>query len=484
MSDRTLQRLIRLPPPGEAEPGAGLRVALIVPPSPFVVPCGWEWVHTAPFEGPSIVAAVIRGLGHRLTLLDQRSDPDPEALRGQLTDYDLVAITSYEDSFPYQQRVAALAREAAPHRPVLLGASLVTSLPGVVMANLDADYAVLGEGELTLIELLDHLTGASGALPLEQIKGLAWKDEEGGVRINPARPQLSDLDPVPLQDLSVWQRFAGREIPEVYLSASRGCRFGCSFCYRTMPRPAAKSVPRVRRELQYMARATGGFRHAWWNDLCFNDDHAYTRELMDHALDTHTFSWNAFSRVTDVEPGLLRRMKERGCDILLFGFEAVSQEILDFYRKGISAGDTLRAMETTSAAGIKVGGLFIIGAPGDTPASLERIIRFSQEFKDVTRVKYLSALPGTPLYRQMVCEGIISDEVAHLEFLAREQSVEEDIELEGFLHMARGVTLEQLRDAYRQINGVIQRRPYEYEEEDDRYLDAPRQFKRRPIGSS
>jgi radical SAM superfamily enzyme YgiQ (UPF0313 family) len=247
-----------------------------------------------------------------------------------------------------------------------------------------------------------------------------------------------------------------------------------------MPRPAAKSAPRVRREIQHLARATGGFRHAWWNDLCFNDEHAYTHALLDGALDAHSFTWNAFSRVTDVEPGLLRRMKARGCNILLFGFEAVSQEILDAYNKGITAGDTLRAIQVTREAGIKVGGLFIIGAPDETPESLERIIRFSREFKDVTRVKYLSALPGTPLYRQMVSRGVIRDEVEHLSFLAREQSVEEDIDLPGFLHMAEGVTREQLRHAYRQINGVIERRPYAYGEAGDRYLDAPRRFRRRP----
>ena len=72
------------------------------------------------------------------------------------------------------------------------------------MESTEADFAVLGEGELTLVELMDHIMGRSGALPPSDIEGLAWRDADGRVVVNPPRPQMLDLDPVPLLDLSLW----------------------------------------------------------------------------------------------------------------------------------------------------------------------------------------------------------------------------------------------------------------------------------------
>jgi len=180
-----LQKLFDKPDPIAA---AAPRFGLIVPPSPFVVPTGWEFVHTAPFEGPSIVAALVKSLGLPFRLLDQRQDPDPESLSGgPPQELDIVGLSTYSDSFPYQRRVIEIAKSESPERPVVLGGPLVTSTPLVVMNATGADYAVLGEGELTIIELLDHLMGRPGATPLAAIRGLAWKDAEGKVTINAPR---------------------------------------------------------------------------------------------------------------------------------------------------------------------------------------------------------------------------------------------------------------------------------------------------------
>src|ERR1700745_426937 len=100
MSD-TLQRIAAIPLPEEAKVTSSLHFGLIVPPSPFVVPVGWEWVHVAPFEGPSIVAAPGKGLGYKLTLLDQRAIVDPEDLREKLKDFDVIGISTFGDSYNY-----------------------------------------------------------------------------------------------------------------------------------------------------------------------------------------------------------------------------------------------------------------------------------------------------------------------------------------------------------------------------------------------
>lgn len=444
----------------------------MVPPSPFIVPHGWEFVHRAPFEGPSVISAVLKGLGFEVVILDQREDFNPQSLSaGALKRFDVVCLCAYEDSFPYIKKAIEIAKEEDRRRPVILGGPLVTSVPRLIMSNTMADYAVVGEGELTIIELMDLIIKKKESLPINQIRGLAWKNAAGRVMLNSRRIQMRDLDAVPLQDLSVWPRIqkAG-EVPEIYMTSSRGCPGKCSFCFKAMPALNYKSPARVRRELLYLKRYN--YRFVWWSDLTFIDSKERVRMLLDEAFSGIDFRWSCFTRVDGLSLSILKHMKEKGCDIVMYGFESITKEILDYFRKRVTRNQIIRAILLTREAGLKVGGLFIIGGPGETRESLKKLIEFCREFKEVTRVKYMSAIPGTKLYYDSIRKGIIKDELEHLYFLARERSAEED----DILNFS-GLPEQELRRAYRRINRQIEVRPYEYWNSNNRYLNKPRGFK-------
>jgi len=169
-------------------------------------------------------------------------------------------------------------------------------------------------------------------------------------------------------------------------------------------------------------------------------------------------------------------MRERGCDIVMYGFESITDEILGYFKKKVSKSQIVRAITLTRKAGLKTGGLFIIGGPGETMKSLNRTIEFCKKFKEVTRVKYMSALPGTPLYHDALKKGIIEDELEHLYFLSRERSVEED-EILNFTDVPE----KELRRAYRAINRQIEVRPYEYWNPANAFLPKAKKFKDRPL---
>lgn len=452
------------------------KVGIIVPPSPFVVPNGWEFVHKAPFEGPSVIAAVLKGLGLDVVLLDQREDFDPRALAGgPLKKLDVVAVAAYEDSFPFIKRAIEIAKQEDFKRPVILGGPLVTSVPRLVMENTAADYAVVGEGELTTIELFDFLLKRKGAFKVKDIRGLAWKNAQGQVVLNPRRPQMHDLDAVPFQDFSVWPHVQKTGIvPEIYMTSSRGCPGHCTFCFRAMPLLRHKSPKRVRMELVYLKKYK--YRFVWWSDLTFIDSKKRVHELMDKAFGGIDFRWSCFTRVDGLDLKVLEHMRRRGCDIVMYGFESITKDILDYFRKRVDKSQIVEAINLTMKAGLKVGGLFIIGGPGETKESLKRTIDFCREFKEVTRVKYMSALPGTPLYYDALKRGVIKNELEHLYFLARERSAEDD-QILNFT----GLPESELKKAYRAINNRIEIRPYEYWNPANSYLSKPRKFKNRPL---
>lgn len=473
-SSETIRRVASIPRPHEARATHKTSVGLIVPPSVFVVPRGWEWTHTAPFEGPSILAALIRGLGYPFRLFDQRDDFDPEHIRGCTAGYDIIGVSVWGDSFTYIRRLIEILKDECPERPVILGGPLATAIPRLLLDATGADFVVAGEGELTLTELLDHLTGNEFARPLGSILGLCWRDSNGAIRNNPSRPQLKDLDIIPFQDFSVWDRFLGKQIPELYLSYSRGCPCNCTFCYRAFPQHHYKSIERVKQEIDYYAPT--GFHMAWWNDLTFVTDKSYVHQLLHTIFTDHSFRWTAFSRVTGLDEATLLLMKDKGLDIVLYGMESVSPAVLSGYRKGITRNAMIDTIELHRKCGVKIGGLFIVGAPDDDQQGMADLVAFCNEFKEVTRVKYLSALPGTDFYRQCLRDGLITDEVKHLEWLSEEQSIEEDIEHPGFVKFTPHLTRDELREVYRMVNQKIEERPYDYTNSDNVYLAEAEKF--------
>lgn len=480
--DETIRRVAAIRLPHEAKPQFATSFGLIVPPSVFVVPRGWEWAHTAPFEGPSIIASLVKGLGYPFRLFDQRDDFDPEAIRELTAGYDMVGISVWGDSFSYIRRVIAILKEENPDRPIILGGPLATAIPQLLLEATEADFVVAGEGELTLTELLDTLTRNEFALPYADIAGLIWHDRTGRIRSNTPRQQLTDLDVVPFQDFSAWERFSGKPIPEIYLSSSRGCPCNCTFCFRAFPQLNYKSIARVKREIDYYS--SRGFKMAWWNDLNFVTDRSHVHQLMNTVFKDHPFRWTAFNRVTGLDEETLLLMKANGLDLVLYGMESVSKAVLDGYRKGIARSSMIDTIELHRKCGVKIGGLFIIGATDDNRASMEELMEFCREFKEVTRVKYLSALPGTDFYRHCLQNGQITDEIAHLEWLSREQSIEEDIDDPGFVKFTPHLSKAELRQIYRDINYRIEVRPYDYSNGENIYLEQAEKFITRKTGEN
>jgi radical SAM superfamily enzyme YgiQ (UPF0313 family) len=444
------------------------------------MPYGWEWAHTAPFEGPSMIAGLVKGLGYKVTLLDQREIYDPEDLRTKVRDFDVIGISTWGDSFNYLKRACEVIKEAHPDAPIVLGGPLISSVPKLIMENVQADYAVFGEGELTLTEFLDFFTRNKHAKPVEQINGLAWKMPGGKVMVNPPREQIRDQDALPFQDFSVWDRFKDGVIPEIFMSYSRGCIANCTFCYRAFPKLNVRSIERVRREMEYYKQYN--YRFAWWSDLTFITDKEYCSQLMDAAWSKYEHRAVIFSRVVGIDVPILKKMKDHGLDLVLYGMESISKATLVNYHKGTTKNAIVDAIHMNREAGTKIGGLFIIGAPTDKRETMDELIDFCGEFKEVTRVKYLSALPGTQDYRKFVATGVIKDELAHLDWLSRERSVEEDILQPGFVKFTPHLTHEELREIYQKVNGVIEKRPYDYRNPQNVYLPQPNaKFYKRPV---
>ncbi len=424
------------------------RVTLIVPPSPFTMPRGWEFFLTAPYEGVTYIATVLHNAGYPVRIVDVRYDPTPlqtaysEILKGT----DVVGLATYEDCYPFLEDLIAAVKADRPEIPIILGGSLVTSVPHVFMNETKADVAVISEGELTILEVMDAYAKGAWETRLPEIRGIWYRDAKGVPHKTAARGQMPNLDSLPRMRLDLWPQSKhplGLQ-PQIISSYSRGCKMDCSFCYRTTPQERVKSPAILDRDLKWLKEQYKS-EFVFFVDLTFTAHKKQTLEYLD-VIGQYNLGWTCLTRNADVDLEITRRMAETGCDIGLFGVESLGKEALKSARKGSTENLVLKAMRHAEEGGIRYGGLTIVGLPNETEESLDHMCTWAEENQHITRVKYLSAMPGTTVYRDGLASGHIRSEVEHLRWLSIEQALERD----EFLNY-NGLPDHVMRRAYRRI---------------------------------
>jgi anaerobic magnesium-protoporphyrin IX monomethyl ester cyclase len=404
------------------------RVTLVVGPSPFSMPRGWEFFLTSPYEGISYIATVLHNAGFPVRIVDVRYDPTPleTAYRQVLEGSDVVGIATFEDNYPFVEDLIRELKASRPKMPIVLGGSLVTSVPHIFMNETRADVAVISEGELTILEVMEAYAQGRWSDRLPEIRGIWYRDTKGQVHANPARGQMPNLDSLPNMNLGLWpqsQDPRGLQ-PQIITSYSRGCKMDCSFCYRTTPQERVKSPAKLHAELTWLKQQYA-IDFAFFVDLTFTAHKKQTLEYLD-VIKEFDIKWTCLTRNADVDAETCKAMGEAGCDIALYGVESLAPAVLKEARKGSTENIVMKAMKNTWDGGVRYGGLTIVGLPGETEDSLDHMCAWAEENNHITRVKYLSAMPGTSVYKQGLTTGHIRSEVDHLRWLSVEQALERD----------------------------------------------------------
>jgi len=432
------------------------RFTLVVGPSPFSMPRGWEFFLTSPYEGATYISTVLHNAGYPVRIVDVRYALDPlksayDQIIGQT---DVLGICTFEDNFPFCRELMDRVRAAAPEVPIICGGSLVTSAPSIFMEHTACDVAVISEGEITILELMESHTAGRWATDLPNIRGICYRSPDGRMKRTRPRGQMMDLDALPRMRLGLWpqaQSPMGLQ-PQIISSYSRGCKMDCSFCYRTTPQVRAKSPEKMDRDMAWL-KSEYGIEFSFFVDLTFSSHRGQTIEMCD-VIKGHDIRWTCLTRCADMDAPRANAMRDAGADIILYGVESLGKEVLREARKGSSENLTVRAMRTTFDAGVRFGSLLIVGLANESEESLTDMVRFAETYNHVTRVKYLSAMPGTTVYQQAISSGLIRSEIDHLNWLSVEQALHED----EFLNVS-GLPEQVCRDAYKRVYDAYQPGP-------------------------
>ena len=310
----------------------------------------------------------------------------------------------------------------------------VTPIPKETMRPYPAlDYILLGEPDLTIRDLLDHLEdkidqrpsniqklfadhdptykpafNEDGTVDMGNIKGLVWRRQDEIV-INFTRPFIANLSdmPHPFHHLLPLQKYRMPMIkgPFTFIVTSRGCPAGCTYCIKHVSyqyTTRVRSPESIIEELWVLKNLGMNNIHMYADLFTVNREQVMglCKLMIEQGIE---IKWTCNSRVDYVDEEMLRMMSKAGCWLISWGIESGNESILRHARKGAYPDKAERALTWARKAGIKNWGYFIIGLPGETEATIRDTIDFSKKLPlDIALFHVAAPYPGTPFFFEVV----------------------------------------------------------------------------------
>lgn len=358
-----------------------------------------------PHLGIAYLSAYLKKQGHEVDLYDCAIEKNQGSLfEGVLRNYDIVGVSlcslKIASSYTFVNKIVSyLKRHVDRKIPVVLGGPHVTISGKEALFSTDADFAISGEGEITLSELLKNLQNGGN---FKQIDGLMWRDKSGLIVENSVREFIKDMDALPLPDYSIFKldRYISFELNELPISTSRGCPFGCVFCAVNIVtgkvfRP--RSPENILKEI--IANYKNGIRNFYVTDDAFNLDIRRAEEICDLIIKNGLnikFVFQNGLRVDCLTPTLVNKLKKVGCATIVLSAETGNEDVLKVIKKKITIEQFKFAIDVVDRADINFIVNFIIGHPTETYDKAMDSIRLAREIykkKNCVNIIFLNLIP-------------------------------------------------------------------------------------------
>ncbi len=379
-----------------------------------------------------------------------------------------VGITVSTSSTNTAIEIAKIVKKINGAIKVIAGGIQPTILPHILLKNNEIDICVIGEGEITSLELL---TAIKYNRDISKINGIAYK-KNGEIKITEPRKLIDNLDklPIPAYELLPMNRYtlpASRRLtsyPIASVITSRGCPYLCKFCsHNTVFKNKVRfrSPENVLEEMKYLRKKFDVREFIFWDDSILLDKNRAIKIFNMIKEELPDIYFTCSSRVDHINEGIAKLMYEAGCRMILFGAESGSQKILDSINKQITVGQIIKAVEICRNNKIMSFCSFIIGTPEETKETLEETRRFVLKLDpDFAIFTIFTPLPGSYYFNRLINNGKIdigsanwNDYINLLSSSAPAASVNIDLTKEELVYYQKKL----FRDFYLRASYILKR---------------------------
>lgn len=412
-------------------------VCLVRPPA--VETFRFSSLSITPPLGLAYVAGAVERAGHRVEVVDAVTGAPTRHVRyfrGYLVglrfdevaaripaDSKAIGITAlFTHEWPAIVQLVDHIKRRLPDTPVVLGGEHVTSMPELCLLTSKADYLVLGEGEETMVELLDAL---DRGLPHAEMLGIGYRAGDDVV-VNPRRQRTLAIDDIArpawhLVDLDTyhahrWMGGMWSQHKSVPILATRGCPYQCTYCSapnmwtpRWIPRDPKLVVDEIEHYYHELGARNFPFQdltaiiqRQWIVDFC--------TELLDRGLDI-TWQMPTGTRSEAIDEEVAGLLKRTGMISMAYAPESGSEETRKLIKKKMKTDRMLESMRAAVAADLNVMVFMVIGFPHDTDEHIRENIEFLSTIAEIgindAAIGFYMALPGTQIFESLYDSGQI-----------------------------------------------------------------------------
>lgn len=339
---------------------------------------------------------------------------------------DIIGFTSPTPSFQQAADLSKMIKQQNPNIKIIIGGPHSSALPLDTAKEPSLDFVCFGEGELTMLELVEALE--KGKTDYSQIGGLIYKK---GTKIiqNQPRKLTEDLDIFPFPARYLVPRELYYPPPTKSVSdkkgtsmvTSRGCPFNCTYCVAKVVWTRRVRYRSVKNVVDEMEECVNKYQLGEFNlhDELFTANEKRVieicKEIINRKLDV---GWVCMARVDTIHSKeMLEYMKKAGCGKIVFGFESGSQKILDLMKKGTTVEQAIRAVKLVKEVGIKTSGNFMLGNIGETRETMRESIDMAKKLNtDTIAFFQTSPYPGTEIYYTALEKGYLRKDIQWKDF--------------------------------------------------------------------
>lgn len=385
-----------------------------------------SYIHWFP-QGLAYIASFLIRAGHEVDIYQQDTNHYQDEHITKYLDknkYDVVAVGMCGGYYQYKKLLSiSKAINASKQRPFfIIGGHLVSPEPEYFLKKTGAEAVVIGEGEETVVELVNSIDKGIFGLykSIMYIKGIAYRLNNKYI-INERRPLIKNINSIPMPAYHLFdiQNYRLLRMPNcsstdlvMPVLSGRGCTFRCNFCYRMDEGFRPRSPESIIKEINYLQR-TYGITYIAFSDELLMSSEKRTIELCNAFIKAGlNIKWDCNGRLNYATKEVLSLMKKAGCVFINYGIESVDDDVLKIMHKNLTVYHIEKGIENTIKAGISPGLNIIWGNIGDTADTLQKAVHFLNKYGDCSQMRTIRPVtpyPGCDLYYYAIKKGLIKD---------------------------------------------------------------------------
>lgn len=364
------------------------------------------------------------------------TDGDPyEALREKLLlgNYDVLLCGGLSAEYKILKRIFDIAREVSKKIIIIGGGGGFSASPIIFSQITGVDYAVIGEGEITDVELV---TALENNTDISVIDGIVYKDSHGIYKQTKPRLPIRDLDSIPFpsyEGLGIEEYLENQLVDGWYnyftyysddprlmpMMMSRSCPYMCSFCFHPIGRGyRSRGLDNFFKELDMWIEKYN-INGIALVDECFSMEPQKVIEFCKR-IKPYNISWACQMRAEIYDYELMKIMKDSGCIGACFGIESMSQSVLNNMQKHLSQTTIEKALSVAYECEVGITGNLLFGAENETFETVLESVKWNRKHSIQTNHQpinafiYIQTYPGSRYYENAVKQGRIKNEADYI----------------------------------------------------------------------